>query len=288
MRLPNLTRGPSRRWTELFRSYVDQRFPLWSAARALDDNRQLLEYMVDRDFWRYLGTSLEAEQRSLLEFREQGGFWDSWIEAEPLVSVVVVTHARADLLLNRCLPSIFAQDYGNIEVLVGCDNPDEGTLRAISGVKDPRLRVAMPGGWAYPRGPQGKLIAGFNAGDWALSEARGTFLVHLDDDDEMLVGRISTLVEAARRDQAELVVHAVQMQTVQGFRTHFPTSLVKGQVALNNVMYHRYFTRIPRDINSFREGSGGDWVLIRRMLGLLPRVSLVDRPLSRHYRVNGK
>jgi glycosyltransferase involved in cell wall biosynthesis len=42
----------------------------------------------------------------------------------PLVSVITSTWRRHDLLLNRCVPSVDLQTYGNVEHIIISDGPD--------------------------------------------------------------------------------------------------------------------------------------------------------------------
>ena len=49
----------------------------------------------------------------------------------PLISVVIPTYQRPNLLMNRSLPSALAQSYGNMEVVVVVDGPDPETVNAL-------------------------------------------------------------------------------------------------------------------------------------------------------------
>ena len=44
--------------------------------------------------------------------------------AVPLVSVITPTWQRHALLLDRCIPSVAAQDYPNVDHVVVSDGPD--------------------------------------------------------------------------------------------------------------------------------------------------------------------
>lgn len=61
-------------------------------------------------------------------------------ETPPLISVIIPTHNRPELLLRRGLKSALAQRYPDLEVLVVMDGPDPATAAALTTVQDARLR----------------------------------------------------------------------------------------------------------------------------------------------------
>jgi GT2 family glycosyltransferase len=96
----------------------------------------------------------------------------------PLVSVIVPTRDRADLL-GRCLEGLLHRtDYGPIEVLIA-DNgsAEEATFRLFATLaRDARVRVLpMPGPFNYSR-----------LNNRAVAEARGEVLLLLNNDTEVL------------------------------------------------------------------------------------------------------
>src|SRR3990167_4988978 len=52
-----------------------------------------------------------------------------WGGGGPLVSVLIPTHNRADLLFTRALPSVLAQTYRNLEIIIAAHGCTDGTLR---------------------------------------------------------------------------------------------------------------------------------------------------------------
>src|SRR5689334_16475836 len=47
-----------------------------------------------------------------------------WNQGDPLVSVIIPTYNRVELLMTRALPSVMAQTYKNVEIVVvfhGCE-----------------------------------------------------------------------------------------------------------------------------------------------------------------------
>lgn len=104
----------------------------------------------------------------------------------PLVSIYIPTHNRPQLLL-RALDSCIAQDYGDIEIIVSDDGstPQTADLTYERMREDPRIRYIRsdaPKGACYAR-------------NVAIAAARGEYVTGLDDDDEFLPNRVSTLLQ---------------------------------------------------------------------------------------------
>lgn len=95
------------------------------------------------------------------------------LSAEPLISVVMPTHNRADLL-PRSLGSLLSQEYRNWELLVCDDGSSDETASVVEAVDDPRIR--------YRPGEPAGACAARNRG---LAAARGNLIAYLDDDNRM-------------------------------------------------------------------------------------------------------
>jgi glycosyltransferase involved in cell wall biosynthesis len=92
--------------------------------------------------------------------------------ASPLVSVVVPTFNRLSYL-REAIAAVFAQTYGNWELIVVDDGSTDGTAEFLRGIKEERLRVVMMDHTGNPA-----LLR--NAG---IRESRGEFIAFLDSDD---------------------------------------------------------------------------------------------------------
>ena len=105
--------------------------------------------------------------------------------AGPLISVVIPTFNRLDLL-RVAVASVLAQTYPNLEVIVADDGSEDGTVRSLEAVTDPRVRlVRLP--------HSGNISAVMNAGAGA---ARGDLLGFLNDDDLWEPEKLARQVDA--------------------------------------------------------------------------------------------
>jgi GT2 family glycosyltransferase len=90
----------------------------------------------------------------------------------PLISFLVATNEGPEDIL-RCLDSVLAQSYGNIEIVVLDDNSGQGICEEIAEkCNDPRIRCITSGKPLGVAGGRNRLI----------NEAKGDILITLDDD----------------------------------------------------------------------------------------------------------
>lgn len=100
-----------------------------------------------------------------------------------LCSVITSTWLRHDMLLNRCVPSVQAQAYGNVEHVIISDGPD-GELA---------LKLGATCGWeGWSNVTYRELPAHDPEPHWgsaarlaALDVARGQYITYCDDDDAL-------------------------------------------------------------------------------------------------------
>jgi glycosyltransferase involved in cell wall biosynthesis len=112
---------------------------------------------------------------------------------EPLVSICIPAYGRPREL-REAIASVLDQDYRNLEVVVGDDSGDlEGAARSTG---DPRVR--------YTRNPRRLGMAGnWNA---VLDRSEGELVGLLMDDDRLLPGFLTTVVERFATDPSAGVV----------------------------------------------------------------------------------
>lgn len=131
------------------------------------------------------------------------------------VSVIVNTYNRAAQVGNA-IESVLSQSGVDLELLVVDDGSTDNTQDVIAGLVDIRLR--------YLRQDNRGLSAARNAG---AREARGEWLLFLDDDDRLLEGALRTLLTVAEDPFCQVVLGGVRFVDGHGQRLEdrVPSSL---------------------------------------------------------------
>ncbi|MDQ0512166.1 glycosyltransferase family 2 protein [Ancylobacter amanitiformis] len=236
-----------------------------------------------------LGTleGMEALRLELIEARTTPEFQAAYEEDEPLITVCTGTAGRPDLLIDRCLSSLRAQTYTNLQILVIGDGCIDDTGERIAALGDPRIEfVNLPERGPYPKpGVERWNVAGMNAANASNRLSRGQFIAFLDDDDSCETNRIEMLLAAARAQRAEFLWHPFwYLQRDGSWQRWGNGRLEHTQITNSSVFYHRFFTKLPWDINAYRIAEPGDWNRFRKIKYLRPRLAFVDEPLTWYHR----
>lgn len=253
----------------------------------------LLEFQVQRymsntptrDEFDMLKSSLEVTPAMIAEFHT----WKAQnpLPPRPLVTVTVSTYNRGRLLTERCIPSILAQTYENLDIVVVGDHCTDDTEERVSRIRDPRLRFYnLPERPIYPEELERRwMVAGTCATNKAYSMARGDCVTHLDDDDEYLPDRIEKLVSFATANGCDFVWHPFWWQQNDGgWLLRESESFACGQVTNSSVLYRSWFLKFPSDINSHMLLEPGDWNRFRKIKYIHPVCMRYPEPLLKHYR----
>ena len=94
------------------------------------------------------------------------------MKSGPLVSVIVSTHNRADLLCET-LDSILSQTYENFELIVVDDGSTDNTEEVVKRHSAGRINYLKIDNWGGPARPR-------NIG---IEKAKGKYIAFCDDDD---------------------------------------------------------------------------------------------------------
>jgi hypothetical protein len=232
-----------------------------------------------------LKSSLEVDRTLTDEFQA----WKSThvLSRRPLVSVCVPTYNRAQLLVERCLPSVLAQSYDHLEVVVVGDGCTDDTAERVAAVRDRRVRfVNLPHRGDYPADPLRRwMVAGTSAVNKALARARGELITHLDDDDEYLPERLAKLVSFMLEQGCDLVWHPFWYEDREGqWLLNDAAQFAFSRVTTSSVLYRSWFKKIPWDPEAHRLLEPGDWNRFRRLRYLGSDCRRFPEPLLRHYR----
>ena len=114
-----------------------------------------------------------------------------------VVSVVIATRNRR-ALLSETMATVQEQTFGDWELIVVDDASTDDTARYLQTLRDPRIRT-------FHRQSHGERSAARNHG---LSEARGEFIMFLDDDDLLRANALADLVNALRANPHALAAAA--------------------------------------------------------------------------------
>ncbi|MDD6484961.1 MAG: exopolysaccharide biosynthesis polyprenyl glycosylphosphotransferase [Clostridiales bacterium] len=128
--------------------------------------------------------------------------------ASAKVSIIIPAY-NCEMYIDKCLESVFAQHYPNIEVIVVNDGSTDGTGEHLEKYKD-RIRLinAEHGGSSRAR----------NIG---LENARGDFILFLDADDYYEKNTIRDLVEFQEETDADIIHFGYKLISPTG-RITFP------------------------------------------------------------------
>lgn len=135
----------------------------------------------------------------------------------PLVSVIITTYNRADLLVKRAVPSALNQNYRNAEIIVVDDGSKDNTREV--------LRPFLASGKIkYLFQENRGLSAARNRG---VKESHGEFIIFLDDDDELIRGYIDAVVDKLLASSPEVaaVATGIVKRDEYGFETYAPPTM---------------------------------------------------------------
>ena len=104
----------------------------------------------------------------------------------PKASIIVPTYNR-EVMLEKCLESIIAQNYPNLEIIVTDDNSSDNTEELMRNYTKKFPFVKYVKNKRYPQGPNGNKNNGL---DHATGEIIGIF----DDDDTMVEGSLKIMI----------------------------------------------------------------------------------------------
>lgn len=257
----------------------DHKAALENQRRALQNQRHSILDQVD-----LVKSGMEVTSAMVEEFFE----WKERnpVPKRPLVTVAVATYNRAELLTERCIPSVLNQTYDNLELIVVGDECTDDTEERVAGIKDPRLKfLNLPERSTYPIDPDRRwMVAGTLPTNTALSMAGGDFISHLDDDDEYLPERLETLVACASENNCDFVWHPFwQKKSASSWERIEAPEFVRGQVTNASAIYRSWFTRIESSAEAYLLMEPGDWNRFRKIKYIRPPWLRCPEPLLKKY-----
>ena len=179
----------------------------------------------------------------------------------PLVSVIIPTWNRGELLVKRTLPSVFSQTYGHFEIVIVGDCCTDTTEHLLGAVHDPRLRFFnLPQRGNYP-GDKKALwqVAGSAPRNKALELCRGTWIAPLDDDDVFTPDHIEALLRCAREGDLEFVYGKLKMEVSPGVWREKGLATREMSMQNSTTLFRGYIKLFRPDGDAWRSGMTGDY-----------------------------
>lgn len=154
--------------------------------------------------------------------------WGGMPSPPPDLSVVVITRNRVDLL-EDCVKSVLNQTYERFEFLIVDDGSTDGTEEYVKTIKDPRLRYFKRHAQGIPQ-----------ARNFGVKNARGEYIVVMDDDDLMLPTRLadqtSCITDGSDGSYGGWIDHhlaANRLEHHQGKERNYASILFSGRVMIH-------------------------------------------------------
>ncbi len=220
-----------------------------------------------------------ANRRRLNALRASEEYELAFTEPEPLVSFLIPTYTSYETLRDVALPSILAQTYTNLEVIVVGDCAPPETERAIASIGDPRVSYfnrTMRG--PYPEDPDRRwYVIGTPPYNEALARARGRWIAGLGDDDSVLPTHTEKLLAAAREHRYEHCYGKQLVNFAEGEPItlgRFPPAL--GEWGLQATLFHAGLRFFELELSDAVYEEPNDWSMCRRMMRAGVRIGMID------------
>ena len=226
----------------------------------------------------------DAENRRLLaDARNDPEYKLAYEEPEPLVTVILPTYQRPELLHSRSLAAVLAQTHAKLEVLVIGDGPDAAAERVVGGLGDERVRWTHTSQrYVYPEPRRHWLAASTLTRNEGYRLAGGRWLFDFDDDDSLPPDAIELLLEAARTRYAE-TVQGVILEHAEDGSTSEIRGVLPSQLPLKGALVHSHLRFFEREHIASALAEPGDWFRGERMLRAGVRIELLDRVTYDYY-----
>jgi glycosyl transferase family 2 len=220
----------------------------------------------------------DADSRRLLAAaRAADDYRLAWVDPNPLVTVVLPTLGRPELLRSRALPAVLGQTYERLEVLVVGDGPSAEAEEVVREAGDERVHwTSTSQRYVYPDEHRHWLAATTLTRNEGYRLARGRWLFDFDDDDSLPPDSIASLLAATEASRAEVVQGVITSHAPDGL-TEPIRPLLPDQLPLKGALVHAHLRFFDREHVASALALPGDWFRGERMLRAGVRIELIDR-----------
>ncbi len=249
------------------------------AQRSIIDER--LEAML-----RFVADGDADNRRRLHALRNTPQYMLPFEQPDPLVSITIATRNRPEELVERALPSVLAQTHRNLEVVIVGDAAGSAVAEAVAAVGDPRVRYTnlTQRTTAHPDPARHRLVGSTIPRNEATRLARGSWLLHFDDDDHLRPDAVASLLELAQTSRAEVVYGGFIMHQPELPDTTllaFPPQM--GSFGWQGALAHGGLRFFERELIAAYYQLPGDVYLMQRMLRAGVRFQLLERVIWDYY-----
>jgi hypothetical protein len=208
------------------------------------------------------------------------------VKKRPLVSVLIATYNRGDVLTARTIPSVLKQTCQDFEVIVVGDHCTDDTEQRLAQFNDCRIHFYnLPKRGEYPTFPADRWqVAGTVPANKAIELCSGEWIAPLDDDDEFTEDHIEVLLDCALNNNYEMVYGIVKMVSGESecqLVGSYPPE--PGSICHLSVLYHSQLKFFKYDIDAWKYGEPGDWNMWRRMREAGVSIGFVRKVVGIHY-----
>lgn len=247
--------------------------------QLVDEAVRALAQRVDEQLMptlRVLAGGDAQNRRMLADARAHPDYSSAYEEPEPLVTVILPTHGRPELLRSRSLPAVLGQTHRRLEVLVVGDGPDPEAEQVVRELDDERVRWTHTSQrYVYPESHRHWLAASTLTRNEGYRLAEGRWLFDFDDDDSLPPDAIEILLEAARERRAEAVQGVLRSHAPDGSTSQIAGEL-PSRLPLKGALVHAHLRFFEREHVASALAEPGDWFRGERMLRAGVRIELLD------------
>lgn len=261
---------------------------LEAAAAAAEHDRRLaaIEQRQDRldGALRVVADDERGNRERLWALRADPQYAAAWEEDEPLVTVALTVRERPELLAQRSLPSILAQTYERLQVVVVGDDATPAVQAVMRDQRDRRVsftnlttRVVKEPATAQ------WLSAATQPRNEGYRQAAGRWTLDFDDDDALRPRAVEQLLALARRERAEVAYGAVAQHAPDGTVSQLGGFPPRAGFSFAPALAHAGLRFVAREHVASVYGLAGDWYRAERMLRIGVRFAYVEEPMLDYY-----
>jgi hypothetical protein len=228
-----------------------------------------------------------ATRRFLWQVRERPSYEAAFSEPEPLVTVAIPTYTNLSWLVERALPSVLAQTYERLDIVIVGDGASPEVEHAIRRIGDSRIRYTnLPYRGPYPDDPRlQRLVGGCPASNEAFRLAKGSWIAMMDDDDACTSDHVELLLQAARDNRWEFCYGRIRMHLPndpEKILCEFPAT-GPGTVGLAASILHADLRFFTGELSDPLFNNLGDWARVNRMMRVGVRMGMIPNVILDYY-----